>query len=158
MIGFLSVTPTPPPTPGGQEGPDLLTIVISIVVGAVSGVLGAIITSRSQRKIAAEAARERAEQALWGFQRALSDYASEAEGSWIKDADYFTSTSREKLEAARQAAYPFRRYLEKDQRRKLLGRNWFVQDNPVGDPLAPANDVFEWAAELERQLDKKFGG
>lgn len=157
MINALLATPSPDPTwaSGDSGGIDWLTLIMSLLVGVLSGVIGAFITSRAQRKIAKEAARERAEQALWSFQRALRDYASEMEGSWIKDANYFTRTSQEQVEEARRGAYPYRRYLDKAQV-KLLTRNSFVLDDPGSDPLMPASDAFDWANELEAHLLVKF--
>lgn len=158
MIDLLLAVQNPDSAsaPGDAGGIDWLTLIVSVLVGVISGVLSAVITSRTQRKLAKEAARERAEQALWSFQRALSDYASEAEGHWVKDVDYFTRTGKDEIEAARKAAYPYRRYLDKDQVKKLLKRNWFVQDDPGGDPLTSANDALDWARLLEEHLSAKF--
>jgi len=40
--------------------------------------------------------------------------------------------------------------------KKLLKWNWFVQDDPDGDPLIPANDAFDRARDLEEHPERQI--
>lgn len=156
LLTALIASPAPsPPSPTHDQAVDWPTVVVSLIVGVAGGVVGALITSATQRKLARDAASATANQALWGFQRALNDFAAEQEGAIIRDGDYFTKTTREDLEAARRLAYPHRGYLGAEYT-KLVSRNWLGDWDPHGDPLRPVEDWSKWSNDLEGRLNVVF--
>lgn len=156
LLAVFAETPSPPADASAHDQViDWLTVVVSLIAGLLGGVIGALITSRTQKKLARDSARAVASKALWNFQRAIKDFAAEAEGHEARDNSYFTKTTREHLETARQEAYPYRSYLGADYEH-LVGRNWLGDYDPYGDPMAPVDDWFKWAKELEARLNVVF--
>lgn len=151
---FLLATLAQPPA--GDPGVDLLTIVVSLVVGLGGGVLSALVTTGAQRKIARSSARTVAATALWTFQRTLHDYAMERESHYVDDGSItLTKTTPGDIAAARALAYPHKNYLGDDA--QLVERHWHAEGWPGDNPLIPSDDVAKWSKDLEAALRRVFG-
>ncbi len=138
----------------GQEF-DLLTVVLSLVVGLGGGAAGALIAGRSAKTLAERSVRRTAATALWNFHRALHDYAIEQESAVIKDGTKpVTKTTREDIASQRALAYPYKSYLGDDS--KLVERLWHDEWEQGMDPLGPSDDVWKWAGELDTALTRTF--
>ncbi|MFJ2503582.1 hypothetical protein [Microbacterium sp. NPDC087592] len=151
-----AVSPTPSfVAPNHDQVVDWVTVSVSLVAGLLGGLLGALISSGTQKRLAKDAAKATASRAMWNFHRAIRDFAAEAEGHWVRDQSYFTKTTREHLEAARQDAYPYRGYLGPNHEH-LVSRNSLGDYDPHGNPMDEVDDWFKWSTELEKRLKVVF--
>lgn len=130
------------------------TIVLSILVGLGSGTLAAVIGGINQERLARSATRRSAEKALWGFQRAISDYAAESIAGY-HEAIPFTRTSPQDIAILRADAYPYRRYL--GEHADLVSRMWMPEGEPEMDVELWSEDIQDWSNKLEFQLNEVFG-
>lgn len=135
--------------------PGWLTVVLSLLTGLGGGVAGALIAAKTQRGIARTERRDTAQYALWSYHRILLDWSSEMEARETRESRY-TKSDADKLNAARDAAYPFRSYLAKDKQ-KLVTRNWLPDWFPETGAMGVADGFYAWAKELEEELDRVFG-
>lgn len=140
------------------EGTDWSTIIVALVAGLGSGVIGSLLTNWTQHRLARNTTKREAAKALWTFHRTLHDFALEAESHELRDgAHSFTNTTANEMELARQAAYPYRAWLG-DKHIRLLTRQSIDDYGPITDPLAMSNDVWKWAQALEERLKVVFRG
>lgn len=131
--------------------------VVGTLVLSIGGSIGAAwIAGSSTRAAASKPSRESARVALWGFERALRDAASEEESREIRDGtEIFTTTTPDDLAQARKAAYPYITYLKRRDR-KHLRANWIDEWDPRVDPLARSHAMFKRAEALEQALARVF--
>ena len=131
-----------------------VTIVLAILTGLGSGLVGALIAARAQSKVARDGRRDVAQIALWSYHRVLHDWAGgmETQASGIRR---FTKPDDEKLNAAREAAYPYRSYLSKDKQ-KLVARDWMPEWKVETGDMGVSDEFLEWADDLETELDRVF--
>jgi hypothetical protein len=132
------------------------TIVVALVAGLGSGVIGSLLTNWTQHRLARNTTKREAAKALWTFQRTLHDFALEAESHELRDGTHpFTKTTANEMELARQAAYPFRTWLG-EKHIHLVTRQSIDDYEPRADPLAISSDVWKWAQALEERLKVVF--
>jgi len=140
----------------GNSTLDWATVIVALIAGLGSGVIGAFVTTATQRRLARNAAKREASKALWGLHRALHDYALEEELAVIKDGTTpFTKTTKADIVTARAAAYPYRMYLGR-KHTKLVTQLWLPEYVPGTDPLGPSDAVWKWAKDLEKRLNWVF--
>jgi hypothetical protein len=139
------------------QSPDAWAIVLSLVTGAVGGLAGALIASGTQRTLAKRTERREAAKALWNFHRVLHDFALEAEANELRDGTpQITKTEAEDIAAARGAAYVYRSNLPASAA-KLLSRQWLPAWIPSTGMMGVAEDMSQWAKDLESVLIQTFG-
>lgn len=135
--------------------PAALTIALSLVTGLGGGVAGALIAAKTQRGIARDNRRDAAQHALWSYHRVLHDWSQEMEARAIQDTPRYTKSDSEKLNTARDAAYPYRSYLAKDSQR-LITRNWLPDWKDELGAMGVSDDFHAWARALETELERVF--
>jgi hypothetical protein len=136
--------------------PAWLTIALSVISGLGGGVVGALIAARTQRGIARAGRRDTAQHALWSYHRVLHDWSEEMEARATHDTPRYTKSDSDKLNAARDSAYPYRSYLAKDKQ-KLISRNWLPDWRDETGAMGVSDEFYAWAKDLETELDRVFG-
>jgi len=138
------------------------SIIVTILVAALGGTLGAGITAGAGLAQSRRATREKAGLALWAYQRALAGFAISRYQSLGYDETraHFLGNDFKEVTKAYRDAYPWAGYVRPKARKTLFRSvSIVIGEVPYDDPddiIASARSADELADRLEKELDRAF--
>ena len=143
-----------------SQGMDI-AVLFGFVGAIVGGTVAAVIAGRANLRLAREARRERAAEALWEYQRTLLGYAASSwfEGGYTGDSLHFATAELDDVRAAYKAAYPWSGYLSDDAKRDLFLEAWLKIGEPPYDNESVqqgAHSAHALSEILAAELDRVF--
>ena len=138
-----------PPVPIRSESVGTMTDVNAMTAAVVSffsgGAFGALISSRTNSRIAKATRRDKAAEALWQYHYALVAFAADAGGELQDQQVSLLTADWKQVAECLRAAYPFAGYLSGRAKRRLFTRAWI---DAYSDPGA------EWYEKAQERHDQ----
>jgi hypothetical protein len=134
------------------------TPVVSAGIGLFSGLVGAVIGSWTQRKVANDTRRHAASDALWTYQRVLHDQADRLleSAGYGEERAHVGNTSWSDVAEARRSAYVYAQYLPPDKQALITDARVALDDPGDYTSTEAAEDLLERATQLHGVLTVIF--
>ncbi len=137
-----------------------MDVVWTLIAAFGGGLIGAILSAVVLWRIRNTERRDKAAEALWDYQYALSGYSNREIGWVVEGVVFLASADFAQVRDALRRAYPYAGYLDEASRKRLFRWAQFdipvFPDGSVESELQAGESAGRLATELEEKLDRIF--